>query len=108
MSASTSAEAFYDQVASDLEDRGAVRSSMFGMPSLKVKGKAFAGLYEDAMVFKLTGEPHKKALAEPGAKLFEPMKGRAMKEWVQVPIASAKKWNAFAEEARSYVEKLKK
>ena len=97
------AEDHYKDVAEALADDGAVSSQMFGMPSLKINGKAFAGLYEDAMVFKLTGEPHKKALAERGAKLFEPMAGRPMKEWVQVPMASAKQWKVYAEQAMKYV-----
>jgi hypothetical protein len=95
----------YEEVAAALADDGAVMSAMFGMPSLKIKGKAFAGLFEDKMVFKLTGEPHKKALAERGAKLFDPMGGRPMKEWVQVPMSSAKQWKTLAEEAMNYVAK---
>jgi hypothetical protein len=83
-------------------------SQMFGMPSLKINGKAFAGLYNDAMVFKLSGEPHKKAPAEPGAKLFEPMTERPMKEWVEIPFSSSKKWESFVKEALGYVSKLKK
>src|SRR5438874_6684296 len=93
----------YRNVAEALADDGAVMSQMFGMPSLKIKGKAFAGLYEDAMVFKLTGEPHKQALTERGAKLFEPMARRPMKEWVQVPATSSKKWKGYAEQAMQYV-----
>ena len=99
------AEGHYNDVSAALAEDGAVSSSMFGMPSLKIKGKAFAGLYEDAMVFKLTGEPHKQALAERGAHLFEPMKGRPMKEWVQVPVASSKQWKEYAREAMKYVMK---
>jgi len=95
----------YEEVAAALADDGAVMSAMFGMPSLKIKGKAFAGLFEDEMVFKLTGEAHKKSLAEKGAKLFDPMGGRPMKEWVQVPLSSAKQWKGLAEEAMKYVAK---
>jgi hypothetical protein len=43
-------------------NNGVTISQMFGMPSLKIKGKAFAGLFNDVMIFKLTGEPLKKAL----------------------------------------------
>lgn len=104
----TPAEKSFNEVAAKRAEDGATVSQMFGMPSLKIKGKAFAGLYENNMVFKLSGESHAAALSEPGAKLFEPMKGRPMKEWVQVPHSSSKKWASFAEEAQHYVSKLKK
>ncbi len=83
---------------------GVVKSAMFGMPSLKVGGKAFAGLFGDAMVFKLTGATHAEALTLKGAVLFDPSgMGRAMKEWVVVPAAHAKRWAALAESARAFV-----
>ena len=79
-------------------------SQMFGMPTLKIKGKAFAGLFKDAMTFKLTGADHAKALKLKGAKLFDPMGGRPMKEWVQVPVIHSKQWTKFAESALKYVK----
>jgi hypothetical protein len=67
-------------------ERDVVKASMFGMPSIKRRGgKAFCGLYGDDMVFKLAGADHERALALDGAQLFEPMAGRPMKAWVQVP-----------------------
>jgi hypothetical protein len=48
-------------------------------------GMAQCGLYGDDMIFKLQGEDHARALSLAGAHLFEPMAGRAMKAWVQVP-----------------------
>ena len=76
---------------------------MFGMPSLKIGGKAFAGLYNDSMVFKL-GEPTRaEALALPGAHLFDPMGGRPMKEWVVLPAEQSPEWLRFAREALRYV-----
>lgn len=98
----------YEAIAASLAEDGAVASQMFGMPTLKIGGKAFAGLYEEGMVFKLTGEAHKKALAVKDAKLFEPMQGRPMKEWVQLPAAASTKWRDFADKALAYVLKSKK
>ena len=67
-------------------ERDVVKASMFGMPGIKRRGgKAFCGLYGDDMIFKLQGEDHARALSLEGAHLFEPMAGRAMKAWVQVP-----------------------
>jgi hypothetical protein len=73
------------------------RASMFGMPSVKRRGgKAFAGLYGDDMVFKLDGAAHAEALGLEGAHLFEPMAGRPMKAWVQVPLAHEQRWLELA------------
>jgi hypothetical protein len=60
------------------------------------------------MVFKLTGETHREALALSGAKLFDPMGGRPMKEWVQVPLAHAKTWHKLAEQSLEYVRTVAK
>ena len=77
---------------------------MFGMSVLKVAGKAFAGIFGDALVFKLGGDPHAQAIALDGAALFDPSgAGRAMKEWVVVPRAHSRKWPALASAAHAYV-----
>jgi hypothetical protein len=90
-------------------EEGVVSSQMFGMPCLKVNGKAFAGLHKgEVMVFKLTDMAHKEALSLSGAHLFDPGMGRPMKEWVVVPVEYKDKWQHFAKEAKAYVEKLKK
>jgi len=76
---------------------------MFGMPCLKTGKKVFAGLRGDTMTFKLRGAPHGRALALDGARLFDPMGGRPMKEWVQVPLAQSDAWRSLAAEALRYV-----
>ncbi len=93
----------YNEVAAQLAPDGATRSQMFGMPSLKVGGKAFAGQFRDVMVFKLGGPPHADALAVEGAHLFDPGMGRPMKEWVQLPATRADRWVEFARHAMAYV-----
>ena len=83
---------------------GAEQSQMFGKPCFKTGGKAFVAFFQDAMVFKLTGDTHSRALALDGAQLFDPSgKGRAMKEWVQVPFAHKGLWPELASAARDYV-----
>lgn len=81
----------------------ALPSKMFGMPCLKIEGKAFAGLHNEAKVFKLRSEAHAEALALPGAHLFDPMDGRPMKEWVELPHKQAARWLEFARHALAYV-----
>jgi hypothetical protein len=88
-------------VAAELEATcGAVQGQMFGMPCLKREGKAFAGSYRGAMVFKLRGEAHTQALTLAGAHLFDPSgRDRPMKEWVVVPAAHAARWRELGRAA---------
>jgi hypothetical protein len=88
---------------------GSEESQMFGKPCFKINGKAFISFFENELVCKLTGDAHKKALALKGAKLFDPSgKGRAMKEWVQIPGTHKKLWAEFAEAALIYVKQSQK
>ncbi|MCB0739092.1 MAG: hypothetical protein KDC92_16400, partial [Bacteroidetes bacterium] len=65
---------------------------MFGKPCFKINGKAFESFFQEEMVFKLNGQDHSNALSLNGAQLFDPSgKGRAMKEWVQVPTTYSDK-----------------
>jgi len=80
-------------------------SHMFGKPCFKVGGKAFVCFYENEMVFKLSGDHHKDALSLEGAQLFDPSgKGRAMKEWVQVPFVHNDLWSQMAKQSLEYVK----
>ena len=98
--ASASTRRAYELITDTVSARGAEAASMFGMPTLKVGGKGFAGLFGDAMVFKLEGDAHASALALRGAKLFDPSgMGRPMKAWVVVPSAHASIWPELAHEA---------
>ena len=84
----------YDAVAAELAATSpTILGKMFGMPCLKNNGKAFAGFYQGAMVFKLPVPQHTEALALSSARLFDPSgRGRLMREWaevlVPVPIAA--------------------
>jgi len=95
-------DALVDELKNELDVVGA---SMFGMPSIKRRGgKAFAGLSGDDMVFKLDGDEHAAALALEGAHLFEPMAGRPMKAWVQVPPTHETQWADLARKAEAGLE----
>jgi len=93
----------YDAVAAGLESAGVVRGSMFGNPCLKIGRKMLAGLYGDAMIFKLPPEPRAQALALAGAQQFDPGMGRPMREWVVVPLEYAVSWPGYAEQALEFV-----
>jgi hypothetical protein len=96
----------YDNVVNEMVASSPSKSSkMFGMPCLKNElGKAYAGFYQEAMVFKLTSPAHAEALALSGAQLFDPGMGRPMKEWVVVPADHAARWLNLAKAAMKYVD----
>jgi hypothetical protein len=79
------------------------RSKVFGMPCLKRSGRVIAGFTgsEQAMVFKLTDpDAHARALALPGAHLFDPSgRDEPFKQWVVVPFTHADEWEALSYEA---------
>jgi hypothetical protein len=98
----------FNQIVSQLMARpGVTAAKMFGLPSLKVNGKAFSCLYQGEMVFKLEGEAHTRALSLEGAALFDPTgRGRLMREWVQLPAIHAAEWSGLAKEACEYVARI--
>jgi hypothetical protein len=102
--ASAATRKSYETIVHSLEARGAEGGAMFGMATLKIGGKGFAGLFGNSRVFKLGGTAHASALALSGATSFDPSgMGRAMKEWIVVPAAHAKRWPELAHQALDYV-----
>ena len=99
------ARAAYDQVANGLAlSAGAEVTRMFGMPTVKYRGKVIAGYHQGAMAFKLDGEPHARAMGLAGASVFDPSgMGRPMKKWVLVPFEHADLWPELAEAAKESV-----
>ena len=88
----------YDVIAAGLEGAGVKASTMFGMPTLKLNGKAIGGLWGDAMTFKLVPDAVAQALSLAGVQLFDPSgMGRPMKAWVVVPAAQAPEWQRLAQ-----------
>ena len=76
-------------------------SQVFGMPCVKRSGRVVFGLSRTGMVFKLTDpETHARALAVPGAHLFD-LSGeeKPFRQWVVVPPEQADEWEPLAAEA---------
>jgi TfoX/Sxy family transcriptional regulator of competence genes len=67
------------------EDPAVERRTMFGYPCAFVRGNMFAGLFAKQMFVRLAEEERRLMMAERGAKPFEPMPGRAMKDYIVVP-----------------------
>ena len=64
---------------------GAEPRNMFGYSCVFARGNMFAGLHEAGMVLRLPDEQRAEFLRLKGAEQFEPMPGRAMREYVIVP-----------------------
>jgi len=58
---------------------------MFGNIAAFVNGNLFSGLYGHSLFVRLSEADRMELLKVKGAKFFEPMKGRPMKEYVCVP-----------------------
>lgn len=84
---------------------GAAKGSWFGLPAITINGRILAALWLNGdAIFKLPGEAHARALALPGAALFQPLADRSpMREWVQVPPAHHEAWRELALAALEYV-----
>lgn len=93
---------YFNEIGVQIENSSL--SQMFGKPCFKINKKAFVCFFENEMVFKITGEAHSDALSLDGSQLFDPSgKGRAMKEWVQVPYHYKDQWLNFAKSASEYL-----
>ena len=94
---STATQRRYEEIAAGLEGAGVKASSMFGMPTLKLNGKAIGGLWGDAMTFKLAPDALAEALGIQGVHQFDPSGlGRPMKAWVVVPLEQSGEWERLA------------
>jgi TfoX/Sxy family transcriptional regulator of competence genes len=65
---------------------GAQPRRMFGYPAAFVNGQMFTGVFQDRLFVRLS-ESDRAELAKRGGKPFEPMPGRPMREYVEVPPA---------------------
>lgn len=76
-------EAFAAAVA---ELPGSEPRKMFGFPAAFVNGNLFTGLFEERWFVRLP-EADRVELAGAGAEAFEPMPGRPMRDYVELPAA---------------------
>jgi TfoX/Sxy family transcriptional regulator of competence genes len=89
------------------DDPSVTSRPMFGYPALFVKGNMFAGTYQDKIVVRFGDDP--TIAGAKTAKNFEPMPGRAMKDYLVVPesvVKSPAKLRAWIDHAHAYATKL--
>jgi TfoX/Sxy family transcriptional regulator of competence genes len=86
----------------------AERRLMFGFPAAFVNGNMFIGLFEESLILRLDDQLRARLL-DGGGTLFEPMKGRAMKEYVVAPeklVGDRKALATWARTAFAYGQSL--
>ncbi len=82
---------------------------MFGYPCAFVHGQMLIGVFQDRIMLRLSEADRAKFLEQPGAKPFEPMPGRPMREYVELPPdvmkspAAVRRW---IKRGLAYVETL--
>src|SRR5579859_4616972 len=82
---------------------------MFGYPAAFVTGNMFMGLFQEDMILRLP-EAERSELLKVGGRIFEPMPGRPMREYVAVPpalLASHEKLRPCVAKALEYGASLK-
>ena len=103
----TKAEAYFNDLTAEIPDVTA--GKMFGALCMKTpNGKSAAMFWKDHIVVKLEGDAWNEAMSLDGAQLFEPMEGRPMKEWVQIPFDYKDQWKKFAVLSAESVKLLEK
>jgi hypothetical protein len=103
----TKAEAFFTDLIEQIPN--AKPGKMFGALCMKMpNGKSGAMFWKDNIVVKLQGEAFQEAMHLDGTHLFEPMEGRPMKEWVQIPFDYKNKWKTFATISAQSIEAIGK
>ncbi len=83
---------------------------MFGYPCIFINGHLTAGLFQDRVMLRLSEEDRAKFLTERGHRIFEPMSGRTMKEYVEASgdlLTARRRLSAWLERSVSYVQSLK-
>ncbi len=67
------------------EDSRITIRPMFGNISAFINGNMFAGVFGEELFVRLSDDEKEELLANKGASLLEPMKGRPMKDYVVMP-----------------------
>jgi TfoX/Sxy family transcriptional regulator of competence genes len=83
---------------------------MFGYPCIFLNGNLTAGLFQDRLMMRLSEEDRRSFLKLPGARVFEPMPGRLMREYVETPgslVKNAGELDRWLRKSVTYVQTLK-
>ena len=90
---------------------GIEHRTLFGYPSVFLNGNMLASIFQDRIMVRLSEADRATAIADAGAKPFEPSPGRGMKEYVELPASvadNAASLGSWIERGRTYVATLPK
>lgn len=88
----------------------AQKKKMFGYPCIFMNGNLTAGLFQDRMMLRLAEADRDLFLRQSGTRVFEPMPGRPMKEYVEASPAllrDARKLGEWLERSVRYAQSLR-
>ena len=97
----------FDEAIANLD--GVERRKMFGYPCAFVNGNMFFGCFGDRLMMRLSEEDRAAALGTDVFKPFEPMPGRRMREYVEVPgsfINSGEDFQNWLRRSLAYAKSL--
>jgi TfoX/Sxy family transcriptional regulator of competence genes len=86
------------------------RRKMFGYPAAFANGNLFIGLHQNDFIMRLSEEDRTRFSAEYGERVFEPMKGRPMREYVRLPeelLTDARRRARWIKRSLEYAEGTK-
>jgi hypothetical protein len=90
----------WETLSKSLARVGVETSVVFGLPCLKLGGKAFAALFGNALVLQMSDALKASTLRLEGAALFAPTgAARVMKDWVLIPDTHFKSWGSLTASA---------
>lgn len=69
------------------DDPRVERKKMFGYPAAFVNGNLTVSMHNQNIIARMGEKERSEWINKKGAKLFEPMPGRAMKEYIVIPQA---------------------
>jgi hypothetical protein len=103
----TKAEEYFHELTKEIPE--AKLGKMFGALCIKApNGKSGAMFWQDCIIVKLNTDELNDAMKLNGSRLFEPMPGRPMKEWIQISFEHKSKWKHYAIISFDAVKNLKK
>ena len=102
--AAKSREVFERIATSYVGEAGVTSGTGFGSnPGLRISGKIFAMLSNDALVVKLPATRVDELVADGDATHFDAGKGRLMREWASVGASRSGEWDHLVREALDFV-----
>ena len=82
---------------------------MFGYPAAFANGNLFIGLHQNDFILRLSENDRARFSAEFGDRIFEPMPGRPMREYVRLPeelLADARRRASWIKLSLRYAEAI--